>query len=210
MASSGLEVAARRAENPAMRRFVQASLAIFLLAVGPAAAAEITVYRCQDEGGRVTLQDEPCAPGQQQTARTMVRPQDPPPRPEPRPAPAPAPDDDTPAPWAGLPDRYPPPPLFQCTDYDGEVRYSEDYDPNTRCVPLAVLGYDVRGSAQGAASCRWVSESCLRLDDDQACERYKARLTVARSNALHAFSDTAAFRKSEVTRLERIVDESCR
>ncbi len=191
-----------------MRRFVQASLAIFLFAVGPAATQDITVYRCQDAGGRVTLQDEPCTAGQSQSERRMVRPRDPSPQSTTATAavaPAPA---EPPPPAPPLP--YPPPPLFQCTDYDGEVRYSEDYDPNTRCVPLPVLGYDVRGSAQGAASCRWVSESCLRLDDDSACGQFKARLKVARSNALHAFSDTAAFRKSEVTRLERIVDESCR
>ena len=194
-----------------MRRFVQASLAIFLFAVGPAATQDITVYRCQEaSGGRVTLQDEPCAAGQTQSQRRMVRPQDP----APKPAAAPAAPEPTPAAPTGVPRGpampYPPPPLFQCTDYDGEVRFSEDYDPNTRCVPLAVLGYDVRGSAQGAASCRWVSESCLRLDDGDACGQFKARLKVARSNALHAFSDTAAFRKSEATRLERIVDESCR
>lgn len=193
-----------------MRRFVLASLAIFLFAVGPAATQDITVYRCQDSAGRVTLQDEPCAAGQAQSERHMVRPQDPAPRPasatvaEPEPEPEPVAQPD----YAPMP--YPPPPLFQCTDYDGEVRFSEAYDPNTRCVPLSVLGYDVRGSAQGAATCRWVSESCLRMDDDAACDQFKARLKVARSNALHAFSDTAAFRKSEVTRLERIVDESCR
>ena len=193
-----------------MRRLLQSSLAIFLFAVGPAATQDITVYRCQDANGRATLQDEPCATGQQQTARQMARPQDPAPVPqtaEPAPAVEPSEPETLPMP-AALP--YPPPPLFQCTDYDGEVRYSEDYDPATRCVPLAVLGYDVRGSAQGAVTCRWVSESCLRLDDASACDQFKARLRVARSNALHAFSDTAAFRKSEATRLGRIVDESCR
>jgi len=208
MAESGLEVAVPRAENPAMRRFVLASLAIFLCGVGPAATQDITVYRCQDSAGRVTLQDEPCAEGQAQSERRMVRPQDPAPKaasaavaePEPPTLPEPEPG----------PMPYPPPPLFQCTDFDGEVRFSEAYDPNTRCVPLSVLGYDVRGSAQGAATCRWVSESCLRMDDDAACDQFKARLKLARSNALHAFSDTAAFRKSEVIRLERIVGESCR
>jgi hypothetical protein len=210
MAGSGLEVSGPRAENPAMRRFVLASLAIFLFAVGPAATQDITVYRCQDAGGRITLQDEPCAAGQSQTERRMTRPQDPVPRPvrddDDGPPAADAPPGDPPS--EPLP--YPPPPLFQCTDYDGEVRYSEAYDPNTRCVPLSVLGFDVRGSAQGAASCRWVSESCLRMDDGSACDQFRARLKVARSNALHAFSDTAAFRKSEVIRLGRIVDESCR
>jgi hypothetical protein len=59
-------------------------------------------------------------------------------------------------------------------------------------------------------SCRWVTESCLRLDDASACDRFKRMLRTARSDALHAFSSTAAFRRSEVIRLERIVSESCR
>ena len=211
MAAPGLEVAAARAENAGMRALGWTSLAILMFAVGPSGAEEITVYRCQDRQGVVSLQDEPCPAGQSESSRSMVRPVDPPPRQAPPPQTAPATDEDAgpaPPPYAAAP-LYAPPPLFQCTDYDGEVRYSEDYDPNRRCVPLPVLGYDVRGSAQGAASCRWVSESCLRLDDEAACAQFRARLKVARSNALHAFSDTAAFRKSEVVRLERIVQESC-
>lgn len=179
------------------------SLAILLIAVGgPAAADEITVYRCQDAQGRVTLQDGPCPAGQTGSTRSMTRPQDPPPRPAAAP---PAPPDSSgsfpPAPDYALP-AYPPP-LFQCTDYDGDVRYSEDYDPNTRCVPLAAMGY-------ATAACTWVQESCLRLDDASACDRFKEKLKQARSDALHAFSDTAAYKKSEVQRLERIVNESCR
>jgi hypothetical protein len=193
-----------------MRPWVIASLASLLVLVGPSAAEELTVYRCQDAGGRVTLQDEPCPDGQQQSARSMVRPRDPPPiaaapLPEPEPAEvAPPPAE----PGYALP--FPPPPLFQCTDFDGSVRFSEDYDPNTRCVPLPVLGYDVRGSSAAAGTCRWVTESCLRLDDAAACEHFKRLLKQARSDALHAFSDTAAYRKSELRRLEGIVSESCR
>ena len=192
-----------------MRRFVQASLAIFLFAVGPAATQDITVYRSQDAGGRVTLQDEPCAAGQRQTERRMTRPQDPAPKPATPASDRPQVDDAPPVEPLPAPLPYPPPPLFQCTNYDGDVRYSENYDPETACVPLAVLGYDMRGSPYGTA-CRWVSESCLRLDDDSACDRFKAKLRQTRSDALHAFSDTAAYRKSEVVRLTRIVDESCR
>lgn len=192
-----------------MRVRVRASVVIFLFAVGTAAAQEITVFRCKDPAGRVTLQDEPCAAGQQQTERHMVRPKDPAPRPATSQAELPPPADDPPVEPLPAPLPYPPPALFQCTNYDGDVRYSEAYDPETACVPLAVLGYDMRGSRHGAA-CRWVSESCLRLDDGSACGQFKAKLRQARSDALHAFSDTAAYRKSEVVRLERIVDESCR
>lgn len=183
------------------------SLAILLACVGPAGAQQITVYRCTDAQGRVTLQDAPCAAGQAQQQRSMVRPQDPPPRPAP---PAPPPDQDAPesviqAPPPALP--LPPPPMYLCTAYDGETRYSENYDPNPRCIPLAVLGYD---AGPWGATCRWVEDSCVLLDDAGACEVFKDKLRQARSDALHAFSDTAAYRKSEVRRLTQIVDASCR
>lgn len=185
------------------------SLAVLLLLVGTSGSAqEITVWRCTDDKGKVTLQDHPCPAGQTGESRQMVRPQDPPPKPptpEPAPAPAPPPPPEE-SYYAWAP---PPPPLYQCTDFDGAVRYSEDYDPNYRCVPLAVLGYDVAGTP-AAGACRWVRESCLRLDDTEACRQFKAKLRQARSDALHAFSDTAAYRRSEAERLQRIVNESCR
>lgn len=195
------------------------AIALALLVSAPAATAAgagITVYRCEQAGGGVTLQDAPCPEGQTQTTRNMTRPQDPPPRPA---GPAdeeadPDPDwdtGDTGAPAYDYPlAPYPPPPLFQCTDYDGAVRYSEYHDPNTRCVPLAVLGYPVRSGSPGANSCRMVTESCLRLDDASACDRFKHLLRSAKSDALHASSSTVAYRRSEVVRLERIVSESCR
>lgn len=196
-----------------MPRLPPIALAIlFLTAADSAGGDEITVYRCEKASGGVSLQDAPCPQGQAQTSRNMVRPQDPPPRPKPdEPEPEPAGDRadlDYAAPV--MPTTYPPPSLFQCTDYDGAVRYSEYYDPNTRCVPLAVLGYRVRSGSLAAGTCRMVTESCLRLDDESACDRFKRKLRTAKSEALHAFSDDAAFRRSEATRLDRIVSESCR
>lgn len=188
-----------------MRAYRWPSLAILLIAVGPAAADSIMVYRCKGGSGQVTVQDSPCGAGQTEVSRSsMVRPQDPPQRakaPEPETEPEPEPDYGPP-PEAEHVVIYPPP-LYQCTDYDGEVRYSEDYDPSTRCVPMAVMGY-------ASSACTWVQESCLLLDDASACVQYKKKLEQARSDALHAFSDTAPFRKSEVERLTRIVNDSCR
>ncbi|GAB2668096.1 DUF4124 domain-containing protein [Arenimonas aestuarii] len=176
-----------------------------LAIVGPAGGQDITVYRCTDDQGRVMLQDEPCPPGQVQQQRSMAQPKDPPPRPAPpAPAPAPAPAE---TPREPTPVFFAPPPLYQCTSYDGDIRFSENYDPNPRCVPLAVLGYDA--GAYGAV-CRWVEDSCVRLDDASACDQFKKMLGQAKSDALHAFSDTAAYRKSEVERLTQIVRESCR
>ena len=183
------------------------SLAILLLLVGKAEAQEVTVYRCTDAQGRVTLQDAPCPAGQAQERRSMQRPKDPPPRPVPaKPAPA-APEPAAPLPGPEPVARTSPPPLWRCTAWDGEVRYSENYDSNPRCVPLAVLGYD---AGAFGATCRWVEDSCVRLSDAAACEQYARKLEQAESDALHAFSDTQAYRDSEVQRLKQIVRGSCR
>ena len=50
----------------------------------------------------------------------------------------------------------------------------------------------------------------MRLDDASACLVYADKFEQAESDALHAFSDTAAYRKSEVARLRQILDDSCR
>ena len=101
-----------------------ACVGVPLVAVGAApATGDITVYRCQ-AGTQVTLQDEPCPAGQTQTTRRMVRPQDAPAPAPARAASAPAndavmpPDDAAYAP-PPYPTTFPPPPMFQCTDYDG-------------------------------------------------------------------------------------------
>lgn len=192
--------------------WLSALLLVASTAAPPAAADDVRVYRCESADGGVALQDEPCADGERETTLTMTRPRDPPPRPapapppsepEPEPGPATTPDPAAATPWPA------PPPLFQCTDYDGDVRHTEEFAPNTRCVPLPALGYDVRGNPAAAATCRWVQESCLRLDDAEACAQFRVLLARAESDALHAFSDTAAFRRSEVQRLRRIVGD-CR
>ncbi|KFN49883.1 DUF4124 domain-containing protein [Arenimonas composti] len=205
---TALPVAAGSGEGRGLR-VAGAGVLLALALTTSARGAEITVYRCEDAAGRVTLQDDPCAQGQQQSERRMTRPQDPPPA-RPRPAPEPS------APSSPAADARPaptvppaPPPMYRCTDYDGDVRHTEEFAPNTRCVPLPALGYDVRGNPAAASTCRWVQESCLRLDDAETCRQFKAKLRQAESDALHAFSDTAAYRRSEVERLRGIVARSC-
>jgi hypothetical protein len=181
-----------------------------LLLAGSAAAEQVTVYRCKDANGRVSLQDEPCAEGQTQEARQMQRPVDAapaatpaprPPVPEPVPAAMPVP--------LQLPPP-PPPPMYVCTSYDGKERESEVYDPNPRCEPVVLLWPHRNLPPEMRRSCHWIQDSCVRLSDSQACARFKDKQLRARSDLLHAFSDTAAYRKSELERLTQIVDESCR
>ena len=188
----------------------------FLLAAGtsgPVAAtagATVTVHRCTDARGHVTLQDDPCPMGSQDSAREMTRPKDPPPAAKPRqPAPAALPLSPAQAP---VRERLlvPPPAMYRCISYDGIERFSEQYDPNPRCEPV-VLYYpypNLLTPAQ-ALSCRWVEDSCVRLSDRAACERWKAKKKEAASAVVRAFSDTAAYRKSELERATQVVEESC-
>lgn len=55
-------------------------LPALLLVSAASQAAEVTIYRCTDERGRLTLRDSPCLKGERQQTRTMLRPRDPPSR----------------------------------------------------------------------------------------------------------------------------------
>ncbi|HVR81966.1 MAG TPA: DUF4124 domain-containing protein [Luteimonas sp.] len=106
-----------------------------------ARADEVTIYRCTDAAGHLTLRDTPCAKGQKQDARSMLRPKD-------APAPvitkqrAPRERDNQPAP-ARVVVISAPRPLYECITPDGD-RYTSDTDEgNPRWVPLWTLGYPV-------------------------------------------------------------------
>ena len=43
----------------------------------PAATTDVTIYRCTNASGALTLRDSPCLKGEQQDVRTMQRPRDP-------------------------------------------------------------------------------------------------------------------------------------
>jgi hypothetical protein len=100
--------------------------------------------------------------------------------------------------------------MYRCTSYDGIERFSESYDPNPRCEPLVLYyPYPNQLTPAQALSCRWVQDSCVRLSDEAACARWKTMKKEAASALLASFSDTKAYRKSELARLTQIVEESC-
>jgi hypothetical protein len=185
-------------------------------AAKPGKAATVTtttviVHRCTDARGQVTLQDDPCPAGSQDSSREMLRPKDPPKAGKSAAAaPPPLYDPLMAEPPPPLRELIPPPPMYRCTSYDGIERYSEQYDPNPRCEPY-VLYYpypNLLTPAQ-ALTCRWVEDSCVRLSDSAACGRWKVMRKDAVSALQRAFSDTAVYRKSELERLTQIVEDSC-
>lgn len=124
------------------RLFASAVFATLAAASGPAtaqAADPVTVYRCVDAGGHVTLGDVPCDKGAQEQVRSMQRPQD---------GPAPAAVAAVPAAPAPAPAAAPqvvmvrtPQPMYECVTPDGERYTSESGEGNPRWVPLWTLGY---------------------------------------------------------------------
>lgn len=129
----------------ACRRVVFAAA---LMATASVPASAVTIYRCTDAHGNLSLRDTPCRKGEKQEAREMVRPKDPPPQPKARAAEAaPAPAAEA-APAPAYPTtRYltPPRPLFECVDPDGERYTSETGEGRMRWQPLWTLGYPVYG-----------------------------------------------------------------
>jgi len=128
-------------------------LALLLLAGFSASAGgdNVTIYRCVDVKGKLTLRDSPCVKGQQQQQRNMLRPKDPPPRSSKATRPiTPAAGTRRIAPSTPAPSdiiRYvvinAPRPLYECTRPDDTRYTSDNADGDRRWVPLWTLGYPV-------------------------------------------------------------------
>ncbi len=170
---------------------------------------KVTVYRCVDTKGKVSLQDAPCAKSSKQETREMLRPKDAPivkKNTANKPAPVVAMQ---PAAQVIIPVN-PPPDLYQCTNYEGKTRDSENYDPNPRCEPLWAQGYRMEYlPIEQRAACSWVRDSCVRYEGEALCDRWKEKQKQAKSDLRYAFSSTSAFRKSDLARITQIVRNSC-
>jgi hypothetical protein len=224
--SHGLSLVAAaggRSHNAGMKAWLPLSLAVLAGAVGAVGLAStgqaaptppklqtVSLHRCTDARGTVTWQDDTCPAGSKDELREMAKPVDAPPRaqaPDGTPVavfaehahPAPAPRQ-----------LVPPPAMYSCTSYDGNQRYSESYDPNPRCEPMVIYyPYPNQLTPEQALSCRWVEDSCVRLSDREACAQWRVRQKEATSLAQRAFSDTIEFRRSDLRRINQIIDDSC-
>jgi len=208
------------------RAIVPALLALMAVpsAAAPVAAAPTTVlYRCTAADGAVALQDEPCPRGQKQELREIAA-FTPPPAPSAPSLPASDASGDPGAEGAGSPPpqitsgdaptpprSVLPPPLWRCTDLNGQSRLADAYDPQPRCVPLSVLGVDLSRAPPSAATlCRTVEDACVELGGEAACAAWEERLANAESALRHAFSDTQDQRRRERDRAKAVVENDCR
>lgn len=205
---------------------------LLLIAASPRAEAAdpVTVYRCTDGAGNVSLRDTPCPKGQREQSKDMQRPVDPKPIPVVRVAPAPV----QPTMIAGTRVVYVEAPraLYQCTTPDGDRYTSENADGNPRWVPLWTVGYPAiwprnpLGDRVGAprpqppsdgpgppdyppmvglthAPGTWVRDHCVQLPEAQACEQLRERQRELRKEWFNAMPT----RRAEVAEEERVLGE---
>lgn len=126
--------------------------------VPPCAADEVTVYRCVDARGQVTLGDVPCSKGSQEQVRAMQRPRDG----MPLPVAAPTAVAQAQAASPQVVVLRTPQPMYECVTPDGERYTSETGDGNPRWVPLWTLGYRSGWSTGGRPGTNAASD---RLND---------------------------------------------
>lgn len=195
------------------------AIACLLLAVNglparTAVAEELTIYRCTDAQGRLSVRDTPCLKGAtQQQAQTLQRPRDPPAPPaSPAPSVAPAP---APVVHTQVIYRTPPRPMYECITGEGE-RYTSDNDEgNPRWVPLWAQGYVAVAGAHGAGrgghgytgaivpyGSTWVRDSCHVLPQQEVC----ARLSDRRYEIMRRYNSALQSERRELDLEQRGID----
>ncbi len=191
-------------------------------AQGSANAQDVTIYRCIDAKGHLTLRDTPCAKDQKQEARTMARPQDAPHKPaNPAATQAPPVHEQYDAQVASH-DQYlaPPRPLYECITPDGERYTSDTSEGNPRWVPLWTLGYPARGMIGPGigAGPNWIGPSnygsyirdtCYMLPPADVCARTRDRRDELRKRFFNAMPSERDVLRVEERSLNARLDNDC-
>lgn len=200
-------------------------------------AQDVTIYRCVDAKGRTTLRDTPCAKGETQETRTMVRPRDATPAPPPPPR---EPEPDAAQPVQAPAYAAPPRPLYECITPDNQVYTSDTGTGNPRWVPNWTLGYPVYpfipGSvsgarftigndrarvsggtvkvtpayvASGAYGGQWVQDACYELPPADVCDRVRDRRDEIRRRFFNAMPSERDVLRVEERQINARLDNDC-
>ncbi len=175
------------------------------------AQSDITIYRCVDAIGAITLQnDVPCPKGSQQTQRkvgvlptlpvppaAVIKPQAAVSAPPPVPA--------TPVPEAAA--RTTPPALFQCRTWDERDYLGDSAEPPATCAPVQSVGIDGSSELAAGTTCEMRQDTCVAVPAEQLCVSWKKRVDEAefRWKIGGGRNDD---RKAEFDHLSRIYRES--
>lgn len=206
---------------------VFATLALWWLLPAATAAQAVTMYRCTDALGKVTIQnDEPCPKGSREEKRQVSIDATAAPFPKPLPeiAPIVPTQPQVPAPAAGaddlprvlplpraetpLADRLPPPPLYRCRTIENDTYLADTGEPRERCLALDTVGIDGRQQLGAGRACTVVHDQCQRVPDEDACDAWRQRVNQAQSAWTFARADSREALKAEYERVARVVAET--
>lgn len=214
------------------------SLLCIAVCVAPATVAQdVTVYRCVDAKGHVSLRDTPCKTDEKQETRTMARPVDAKPRPVQARAEEPIFEEPI---HREVTYVSPPRPLFECITPDGEAYTSDTGDGNPRWVPLWTLGYYPAGPfvsrGGGSASVSvtgpnysigggigvdhinpvstlgsgtYVRDTCYQLPQSDVCDRVRDRRDELRRRFFNAQPSERDVLRVEERSLNARLDADC-
>jgi hypothetical protein len=220
---------------------LSAGVLLLSLACGPLQAQAtdaVTIYRCTDASGRLTLRDTPCAKDQKQQTRSMLRPKDAPVERTPAPPRVGATPAATPPPRVVM--VSPPRPLYECIPPGGEPYVSDSAEGNPRWVPLWTLDYPIAGypfggsrtdlaithgnvrlrggrsvlipPLYGAAAYgagTWVRDDCHALPQADVCARLVDRRDVIRRRFFNAMPSERDVLRVEERGINARLDNDC-
>src|SRR5690606_20750941 len=150
----------------------------------------VTIYRCTDASGALTIQnDTPCPAGHRQQTQVVDVPPPMPahvPRAERMPGVVAAEEAAlqarivalTPAPVPEA-ERTAPPALFRCTTWENTVLLTEDAVPAERCAPIRIVGLDGRPQAGIGSACEKRRDTCEPVPGAELCDAWRRRVDEA-------------------------------
>lgn len=200
----------------------------------------ITIYRCTDEYGEVSLQEAPCDGSAQQASKLEY--EKPKPRaPKPLPkvtatqapalpanppatastgAPAPQPTDSTSLdvqaaqaqpPVAQAPATPNSITLFRCRGLDKKSYFSEEGNPPPKCVPLSMLDGLLTPTVTAAGEgCQWIQDECTELRGRDRCKGWRSWRDDAKLAMSQAFSDSKAEKQKTYDEIAAKTRQACR
>lgn len=207
-------------------------LACFVLATTVALAAasaptyaqqSVTIYRCTDANGDITVQnDRPCPKGTTQDKRVMAGVASGPPPSGLRPIVAGTPsappiNSSAPATPAALPAQAPvivsaprlaPPTLFECRAFDGTLSLGESNEPTLRCAPLTSTGLDGNPALGAGQSCEQRADTCTAIPATDLCARWQQRLRDAQGAERFGNEAGRVAALADIDRAQRVLTES--
>lgn len=200
------------------------------------AGAQVTLYRCTDPAGQLTVQNQPCPPGSRQRAHSVggvsSTPEPAPDRPAPSASAGAQPMDPAAARgndegfrlWdsanlageraladaaAAVAPRPPPPPLYRCSSRTGDHYLSETPEPPPQCFALRTVGLDGDPATGAGQACEVVRDRCQAVPEAEACAAWQDHRRQAQTRWRLAHPDNVPWRRDEYARIAAIVTSHC-